>query len=427
MAFAETLRKQSEFAQAAFLLLDICRVEPDYSRHRWALYDCLGHLGWTDVARWAAEAIGGRDDSPFACLVRAEMRQAMGLDDEVLADHRSFQGDDHLSAAGRLIWAEAKMRRDGLAVGVEDYRRAWVGPEALQALYGGLPEFDLDRYWHGQRPLPKRLNYGMRGGVGDSLQWMRYLPFLTALGVEIAEVVGPAQALRLKPIESPEDMDRAWAAFGDWGVSSDDGVMWTEPFAAFTSLFPVLGFAAPRGGYLEAPVDDLAGEILAWIRRQAGERPAVAITWSANESAIFAKRSLTLEQVRPLLAMPDIFWVVAQRGHQRDAWSALPDAEASAVLPTSLDFGQTGAIITGLDAVVTIDCSIAHLAGGLACKTFMLAGRVADWRWGPAPSTDAPYRSDWYHNMEIIRQPTFGDWPGAVSQLQRSLRAYFGL
>ena len=77
----------------------------------------------------------------------------------------------------------------------------------------------------------------------------------------------------------------------------------------------------------------MADGLLRSIRAEANGRPAVAVTWSSDEShLVFASKSLTLDQIEPLLAMGDIHWVVCQRGLQRQAWLETDLAATSTVL-----------------------------------------------------------------------------------------------
>ena len=412
----------SEFAQAVSISQEIVRLHPRYSDHRYVLFDCCAHLGWFEAARQSAETMAAIHDKPAATMIQAEMLYAMGLDDEAVALGEALERYDHYAAMTQMTRSHATMRRDGLMRGLGAYRRAWTDPRAWDALYGAGAGGSMSDYWHGQQPLPKRMVLRGRGGVGDTFQWMRYLPLLVASGVELVGVDERAAGIRFKPLTRRADIDWARMRLGDWGVARSGETMWTEPFTLFTALFPALGYADIPGGHLETTRDEVADGLLRSIRAEANGRPAVAVTWSSDEShLVFASKSLTLDQIEPLLAMGDIHWVVCQRGLQRQAWLETDLAATSTVLPATLDFAQTGAVLKGLDAVVTNCSSIAHLSGGLGCRTFMLASAAADWRWEGFPST-----TPWYREMRIIRQPGLGDWNGAVSRLRAALRSWIG-
>ena len=81
------------------------------------------------------------------------------------------------------------------------------------------------------------------------------------------------------------------------------------------------------------------------------------------------------------------------------------------------DFVQTAALIDALDAVVSVDTSIAHLAGALGKPVFVLLPYAPDWRWCIAGE-----RTPWYPTARLFRQPAIGDWQSAVASLRAALR-----
>ena len=102
----------------------------------------------------------------------------------------------------------------------------------------------------------------------------------------------------------------------------------------------------------------------------------------------------------------------------------LSEADATALaargiidLSPHLDsFDDTAAIIGQLDHLVTVDSAVAYLAGSLGRPVSVLTPSPTDWRWQRGRS-DSP----WYPSMRLFRQPTPGDWDGAITQLAASL------
>jgi ADP-heptose:LPS heptosyltransferase len=123
-----------------------------------------------------------------------------------------------------------------------------------------------------------------------------------------------------------------------------------------------------------------------------------------------------MQQMLPLLARTDIQWVVFQRGVQRNVWLAHEASEAAWNVDPAISWDDTASIVAGLDAVVTIDTALAHLSAGLGQHTFMLLSTAFDWRWESLPRTTL-----WYSSMRLVRQPSLGDWAGAVADLQAAL------
>jgi ADP-heptose:LPS heptosyltransferase len=82
------------------------------------------------------------------------------------------------------------------------------------------------------------------------------------------------------------------------------------------------------------------------------------------------------------------------------------------------DFAETAALISCLDLVVTIDSSVAHLAGALGCPTWILLPHTPDWRW-LLDREDSP----WYPSVRLFRQDEARDYAGVVARVRSELAA----
>jgi hypothetical protein len=82
------------------------------------------------------------------------------------------------------------------------------------------------------------------------------------------------------------------------------------------------------------------------------------------------------------------------------------------------DFADTAALLQQLDYLVTVDTAVAHLAGALGVKTYLLLPYAPDWRWGTKGNT-----TPWYQSFTLLRQPQPGDWESVIGQLIESLSA----
>jgi hypothetical protein len=81
------------------------------------------------------------------------------------------------------------------------------------------------------------------------------------------------------------------------------------------------------------------------------------------------------------------------------------------------DFADTAARLGSVDLLISVDTSMAHLAGGLGMKVWMLSRFDGCWRW-----LEGRDDSPWYPTMRIFRQPSPGDWSSAVAEVAAALR-----
>jgi ADP-heptose:LPS heptosyltransferase len=85
------------------------------------------------------------------------------------------------------------------------------------------------------------------------------------------------------------------------------------------------------------------------------------------------------------------------------------------------DFADTAAIVQNLDLVITVDTSVAHLAGGLGKSVWILSRYNACWRWLQNRPTNP-----WYPTARIFGQPSMGDWDSVMAEVGRELAAEIG-
>jgi hypothetical protein len=408
----------SEFPEVLSIADELGRRFPDYPDHRYALSAACAHLGIARPILDLIDRIAQRWEKWPAMQVAAEALHTIGRDEQVIALPGEYLPGDHHATMVEMFRGQSLMRHYGIASGLDMYARAFSAPEGRAAAYRIEDTSILRNYWYGQTELPSRLRLVSRGGFGDYFMWQRYLPYLEAMGVDIVREDDPSPGVAYKPL--PSQHDHSWLKTRFRAMDVPDGeAHWTDPFALFSGLFPVWGYCGHDSGFLEAAPNPVADLHLQRIRTRARGKPCIAVFWSANESesGMFGARSLTLDQMLPLLAMPDIYWVVCQRGVQRDLWLASEGAGSATCLEPRLTWDETAAVMQGLDALVGIDSALVHLSAGMGKPTFMLLNSAADWRWERMPSS-----SPWYPSLRLARAPALGNWPAAVAEMQVLLK-----
>jgi hypothetical protein len=316
--------------------------------------------------------------------------QALNRHDEALASYsralelRKDYADAHFNQALALLTI-GDFRR-----GFEKYEWRWrrTGMPAHGRSYGRP-------LWLGEYPLQRNtILLHAEQGLGDTIQFARYVPLLARTG---AKVVLEAQP-ELAPLP-PFDVH---CPLGSLPLA-----LKTEP-----ATIPA------EGPYLSA--DD--ARIAKWRARiEALERPRVALAWAGNAQHINDRnRSIALSRLAPLWSAASPRFIGIQRelrGEDADLLAREPRVmQIGAELD---DFADTAAVIALADLVVSVDTSVAHLAGAMGRPVWILLPFSPDWRW-----TLAGESSPWYPTARLFRQPSLGDWDSVIERVRRELDGF---
>jgi ADP-heptose:LPS heptosyltransferase len=191
------------------------------------------------------------------------------------------------------------------------------------------------------------------------------------------------------------------------------------------SLPGLLG-VSPERPLISAPyLRSRNDRIEAWRSRLAAEqRPIIAINWQGNpdhEQTTSRGRSLPLEAFAPLASLTGISLLSLQKGpgsEQLDACSFRDRlVSCQSQVDAAWDFVETAAILANCDLVITSDTAVAHLAGGMGRRTWLLLKNVPEWRWGLTGDT-----TFWYDSMRLFRQTRRGDWTAVIARVVGTLK-----
>jgi hypothetical protein len=252
------------------------------------------------------------------------------------------------------------------------------------------------------------------------LQFCRFLPVLKRLGLARLFVVCPASLLALMKTVGGVD-----ACVTPEGISSlplpDCWCLMVSIPAFVGTTLDSIPASVP---YLQ--VDER--RVAAWRARLPADKPKVGIVWGGearpwkDESATsFSRRHVDARLLVPLLELPDICFVSLQKGEfPRSQLVALPEAQRPLdMMDEVADFADTAAIIESLDLVITVDTSVAHLAGALGKPVWILLCSAACWRWLPERD-DSP----WYPTARLFRQTEAGVWQPVIESVAQALTAW---
>jgi Flp pilus assembly protein TadD len=294
-----------------------------------------------------------------------------------------------------------------------DFERGWRGREARFPAAGLVDRGFSQPLWLGDQPIEgKTLLLHSDEGLGDAIQFARYVPMVAALGAKIIlEVKPPIQRLLAEVSGVTNSIAGPAATLPAFDLHCPLGSL---PLAFRTRLDTIPSAQA----YLPAPP---AARVTAWDDRLGlRNRLRVGLVWSGNpDHKNDHNRSIPLRTLAPLLDC-DVQFVSLQKG-ARDQDRAFLGEHADIVDLTEqlTDFCETAALVGCLDLVISVDTSVVHLAGALGVPVWTMLPFNPDWRW-LLNRNDSP----WYRSMRLFRQPERGDWASVVDSVRLELEGH---
>ena len=148
---------------------------------------------------------------------------------------------------------------------------------------------------------------------------------------------------------------------------------------------------------------------------------AIGLVWAGRpEHPNDNNRSIRLERLAPLFELPGLAYVALQKGSAlAEAGRFRGRAPLVNISASIADFADTAAILAELDLLVTVDTSVAHLAGALGRPVWILLPHAPDWRW-LLHREDSP----WYPTARLFRQARIGDWDEVARNLAAALKSF---
>lgn len=251
--------------------------------------------------------------------------------------------------------------------------------------------------WDGSDPAGQTVLVRAEQGFGDAIQFARYLPLIRAAGGHPVFACPPA----LRPLIQSMGIETL--------ATSDDPPphdAWIDQ-ASLPHVFGTTLQTIPTPtAYLQAD----PARVEAWrARLPQGRKIGVVFSGNSKHPAD-RRRSIPSDQIRELPNIPDTTFINLHHGDPARRFG-LPD-----LTPWLTDYAETAALLETLDLVISVDTSIAHLAGALGKPVWILLPHAPDWRW-LLGRTDSP----WYRSACLFRQPQPGDWASVLAQIFQAL------
>ena len=291
---------------------------------------------------------------------------------------------DHLGAA----WRSAML--------CGDFESAWALNDAFLEQHGRVPADDprlpyhLRRVWDGCRPEGRDVLVRCYHGLGDTLQFVRYLP---ALRQRVASLTLEVQPQLVPLLCSFSAVDRLVPFDPAAPLPASRCDLEMMELAHALRIHP----SALPPPYLHAAPAALP----------AANGPVIGVCWPSGEWDL--RRSVPLDMLSRAVSAPRRRFV---RLHPDKAQPPLAFINARQRLDSIL---TTAGLVAACDIVVSVDTMVAHLAGAMGRPVLLLLRRDADWRWGTGE------RCAWYPRTLLLRQEVEGDWSVPLAALRRRL------
>ncbi|RVU37961.1 tetratricopeptide repeat protein [Hwanghaeella grinnelliae] len=286
-----------------------------------------------------------------------------------------------------------------LEKGFEAYEARWDLPETQQR-YAALPR------WHGEAEKDKTIVIHAEQGLGDSLQFCRYVPTLKS---RVGRLVFEVQPQLIDLLTASPLFDGVEIRARNHELVEADMQM---PLLSAPNLLPLGESVLPgREPYLTPPPD---GPRIG----DNGTGPRIGIAWAGKPThKNDANRSAGLSAFTALFDVLNARFYSLQVG---PAQAEIQDLSLGAVIqdlsPAIRSFADTASLLQDLDVVVTVDTSVAHLAGAMGKPVWVMLPFAPDWRW-QLRREDSP----WYPSMRLFRQTSPGDWDEVFMRVRAAL------
>ena len=308
-------------------------------------------------------------------------------------------------------YAEARFNRSVLLLTMGEFKSGWQEYEwrFRRSNWANIyPHRLRSPRWQGQAYQGQKLLVHCEQGMGDVLQFFRYLPLVKQLGgTLILEVHEP-----LVPLLGPQPCIDEIVTFDLNQPPTVRHDMHT-PLLRLPEIFKTRLDSIPTSiPYIE-PAGRRAMPVKQYVKKG---RINIGLVWAS--SALNPRRNLPIDQCRRWFQNPDYHFVSLQMGGASGQISRLRGISSTITHlgHTLKNFNDTAQIVASLDLVITVDTATAHLAGAMGTPLWVLLPFNADWRWG-SHGDSCP----WYPGARLFRQSVMNQWDTVVDAVGASL------
>ena len=375
-----------------------------YPRNMCEIYRGAGRLDDALRAGQRAVELSPDDSRAYFNLAlihyeRLELDEAIAVSDQALALDPEFP-EAHFEKAEALLLAGR------LAEGWESYEWRFK----LKQAEGMLPKTGKPQ-WNGEALEAEKLLIVADQGFGDCIQFARLIPWVAERAPAPILACSHDLVPILRQIPGPAKIVTSWDQAGEYDFY--------VPLSGLPRLAGITTENIPnKWPYLSVKPEQIAFWREKLDRLAAPGKRRIALVWAGRPThKNDRKRTLKLSQFSALFALPGITLITVQKGEQiSQAGSYYGAAPLLNLGPEIDDFTDTMAILKNVEHLVTIDTSVAHIAGAIGVPTSLVLPYAPDWRW-LLNRSDTP----WYQSVKLYRQQKPYDWLGVIENVAKDL------
>jgi tetratricopeptide (TPR) repeat protein len=326
---------------------------------------------------------------------------ASGAIEDGLCHHQSALDIDPEDANSRLMQAFGRLM-------FGDYAEGWVIYESrLVFLEGPGRKFPMPR-WQGERSPEGAILIYAEQGLGDTLQFVRFLPLVAE---RVGKIYLEVQPHLLQLLEYTLDVEKV-----SGGRIEDPSIQFHCPLMSLPFVMGItLSDLPAKTPYLS--LDRITATKFVLPQNNQNDL-RVGLVWAGNKQLILDRlRSIPPAALLPLGKVMGVTFYSMQYGVTADELRDIFPWLDIVHLSVKIEDTTLAAALLEMDLVVTVDTSAAHLAGALGKPVWILLGLVPDWRW--LLEIDS---SPWYPTATLFRQRHPGNWADPVEDLAKKLQ-----
>ena len=336
-------------------------------------------------------------------------------------NQRRRREDESLAAVQKALKKDPKNPRAHSEMGMlqlmlGNFEQGWPEYNYTYVVSGSAMRRFKKPEWKGEMRPDATLLMHIDQGVGDCIQFMRYLP---GVKKRVGRIIMECRENTLPFFAHHPDIAQVIMHRDDGSLPDDlafdmhltttylPGMFWNE-----------MGYATDSVPYLHAEAE----RVKRWKKRFASDKKfKVGLVWAGNPDYVNDHiRSTHLSEFAPLAKVPGVSLYSLQKGPPAAEAATPPSGMKIVDLADELtDFYETEAALAHLDLVISVDTSVAHLAGAMNRPVWAMLPFVYEWRW-MRNRTDTP----WYPSMRLFRQETYGDWESLLQTTANALKSH---